>query len=494
MNIYKRLISLILCAIFIFSLTACDGSEKAYIYFTLTEPPATLDPQTANTDTELMIVRNIFEGLLRKDENGKIVCAAAENYQKNGLVYTFNLRTDIMWNNEVEVTAHDFVFALKRAVNPETASPFANRLAGIKNAKAIINGSKDVNSLGVKAIDKHTLQIELSSQDNNFEETLTTAVAMPCNEAFFYSAEGKYGLERDCIISNGSYELTKWGKDIFGIRLYKNDFYKGEFEAKNAAVFFTLPEEKSTPLKTLTNNDADMAFIPAKELSDAKKAGLKTDTYNNTCWYLTLSDGFSKDLRKSFVSLANSQVFSGSLTDGYYPAQSIYPKIISEAVIQNGMPAYDLDNSKKLFVEAVEKLNDKKFPTNVVLYYYDDGVSKNVVTDIVGHWQNQLGAFVNIEAVSSPAVLTSQLSEQTYALCIFPLSANSPSASEYLKSFGVNYTNKDLSDVQAKILNSKNIVPLMTQDTGIAYEQELENVTLDQGNGCIDFSYIVKNN
>ena len=431
---------------------------------------------------------------MRKDEEGKIVCASAKDYKKNGLVYTFNLRTDITWSNETEVTAHDFVFAFKRAVTPETASPFVNKLLCIKNAKAIINGELDSSHLGVKAIDRHTLRIELSSEDKNFEETLTTSIAMPCNEAFFYSSEGKYGLEKECIISNGSYRLAKWGKEIFGIRLYRNDYYEGNFRAQNAAVFFTLPEEKSTPLNALTEKDADIAFVPTNELSQAKQAGLETEAYNSTCWYLTLSDGFSKDLRKSLISLANSQVFANSLKDGYYPAQSIYPKIINKNIIPDGMPAYDLDNSKKLFTGAVEALKDKKFPTDVVLYYYDDGISKNVVTDIVGHWQNQLGAFVNIEAVSSPDVLTSQLNTQSYALCIFPLTANTPGAAEYLKNFGINYTSGSLENIQTELLSTKNIVPLMTQDTVIAYGEELANVTLDQGNGCIDFAYIVKSN
>lgn len=493
MNLYKRILALILSVIFILSLTACDSTDKAYVYFTLTEPPSTVDPQTAKTDTELMLVRNIFEGLLRKDENGKIVCGAAESFQKKGLTYTFNLKKDLVWSNETPITAHDFVFGLKRAVDPKTAAPFADRLSGIKNATAIIKGKKGVNALGVKAVDKHTLKIELVSDDKNFEETLTTSVAMPCNEAFFYLAAGKYGLEKETTLSNGSYRLAKWNKEIFGIRLYRNDFYKGDFRAKNAAVFLTLAD-KLSPLEILKENDADIAFIPASEIENAKQLGLKTVSYNNICWYLTVSDGFSKDIRKSLISLASPQVFSNSLTSGYYPATGIYPNMIHNSALPNGMPVYDLDNSKKLFVSAVEKLKDKKFPTDVILYYYDDGISKNVVTDIVGHWQNQLGAFVNIEAVSSPAVLTPQLSNQTYALTIFPLTANSPRAQEYLKSFGINYKGESLAKIQEKLLKSKNIVPLMTQDTVIAYYDELKNVKLTDDGGCIDFAYIIKDN
>ncbi len=492
MKIHKRIISLILSVVVMLSFAGCDSSDKEYIYFTLTEPPSTLDPQTAKSDTELLIVRNIFEGLLRKDSDGNIVCGAAENYKKEGLTYTFYLKKDIMWSNEVSVTAQDFVFALKRAVNPETGAPFAKRLSNIKNAKAILDGKKNVNTLGVKAIDDHTLKIELAKEDSEFEETLTTSIAMPCNEAFFYSTSGKYGLNKDSTLSNGSYRLAKWGQEIFGIRLYRNSFYNGNFRAKNAAVFLSLPTE-GTSLDALIENDADIAFISPSEIIPAKEAGLHTISYNSTCWFLTVSDGFSKDIRKSLISLASPEIFSKNLTSGYYPAKSIYPNIIAADAPSNGMPAYDLENSKKLFASAVDKLNDKKFPTDVVLYYYDDGISKNVVTDIVGHWQNQLGAFVNIEAVSSPSVLTSQLLNQTYALCIFPISANSPKISEYLENFGINYNGENLAKIQSKLLNSKNIVPIMTNDTVIAYGKGFNNISILEGNGCIDFAYIIKN-
>ncbi len=492
MNTLRRLFSLFICVVLMISFTACDNTDKAYIYFTLQEQPKTLDPQTAVSDTELMIVRNIFEGLLRKDENGKLVCGVAENYKKTNLTYTFRLRKDAMWSNEEKITAYDFVFALRRAVDPKTEAPFAKRLSNIKNANYILNGEKSIYDLGVKATDSRTLIIELSQEDKNFEETLTTSIAMPCNESFFNESAGKYGLEKETTLSNGSYRLAKWGKEVFGIRLYRNDFYKGDFEAKNAAVFFSIDKDR-TPIQVLSENDADIAFIKPQDIETANNANLKTADYENICWFLTLSDGFSKGIRKSLVTLASPQVFSKNLITGYSSAQSIYPQVLNTSSSPSGMPIYDLENSKILFKSEIESLVDKKFPTDVVLYYYDDGFSKTVVTDIVGHWQNQLGAFVNIEAVSAPSVLQSQLTDRTYALSIFPISADSPDINEYLEKFGIEYNGENFSELQSEILKSNNIVPLMTQKTIIAYNENLTNIKFTHGNGCIDFAHIVKN-
>ena len=87
----KRFVAILLCAVMVLLLTACDNSDEAYLYFNLTEKPSTIDPQTASSDTELLIVRNIFEGLLRKDADGKIVCGVAESYEKNGLTISYDM-------------------------------------------------------------------------------------------------------------------------------------------------------------------------------------------------------------------------------------------------------------------------------------------------------------------------------------------------------------------------------------------------------------------
>ena len=128
----KRVIKtlcLVLALLTAFSLTACNDSyQDAIIYFEIPEKPYTLDPQTASTDSELVIVNNIFEGLLRKNASGAIVCGACESFTRGNLAYTFKLRKDIVWSNEKPLTADDFVFAFRRAVSPETQAPFVSRL------------------------------------------------------------------------------------------------------------------------------------------------------------------------------------------------------------------------------------------------------------------------------------------------------------------------------------------------------------------------------
>ncbi len=485
-----KLISLILVLALMIPFTACSSTDGAYIYFQLDEVPTTLDPQTAKTDVELLITQNIYEGLMRFDQNGELICAVAQSYKKDGLTYTFKLRADAKWKSGEQITAKDFTFAFKRALTRTTNAPYASLLFPIKNAKAYYDGKAD--SFGVTAIDDTTLKIELEYEQDNFLEILSYPVTMPCNEEFFDSAKGKYGLDTDFSLSNGSYRLAKWGKEIFGIRLYRHDKYNGPVKAKNAAIFLSYSDELSSA-EVLKSNDADLAFVTTADIKPLTDNGFKTVQTENTVWFLTLSDGLTSPIRKAFSILASGEVFANNLQSGTAVATSIFPPSLNANVGATGILPYNLEAAKQLYSEEIVRLDGKKLPQDIKLYYYDNGFSKNMVTSIVGHWQNHLGAYINIEAVSSPSLLTTELKQQSYYMSVFPITAQNPSFSEYLSSFGVEYKNGDLRQVQLEILSKNNIVPLAYESQIIAHSSLLENVNVKQGGGALDIAFIVKN-
>ena len=449
----------------------------------------TLDPQTASTDAELSLVRNLFEGLLRKDEDGEIVCGVASSYSYENLTYTFHLREDAVWANDKSVTAYDFVFAFRRAVDPATKAPFSSRLKAVANAEKIMSGTLSSTELGVKAQDSQTLVIQMQAEDGMFEDTLTTSICMPCREAFFNGCQGQYGLEQDCLIANGSYYLKKWSKDPFDIRLYKNEKYSGKAQAKNSAVFVTRNEKKST-YDRLVDNNVDIAFADSSLAGDLEANGLKTKSFEDTCWVLTLSGELSGEFRKAFALSTGKEVYGGSLPGGYRAATSLYPSAISKDPPNTGMPAYDLNEAKKQFSAGISRLPQKKFPSGMILTYYDNPPFKSVVTDIVGHWQNQLGAFVNIEATTEN--LSGQLTDQTLTMAIFPYKTSRNEIGEYLKGFGVNYRGENPEAVQTSVLSGQKVIPITFQDTTVAYAATLQETFIEPQNGYMDFAYFVK--
>lgn len=486
-----KALSLILTLIMLVPAAGCkENYQEAVIYFELPGSPQTLDPQIAESDAELCTVRNIYEGLLRRNSAGAIVCGAAESFKKEGLVYTFKIRKDAQWSNKTPLTANDFVFALKRAVSPQTRAPFASRLYCIENAEAINKGGKSADTLGVSAPDSQTLIIKTVKDDEDFEQTLTTPIAMPCNEEFFNECEGKYGLSSEYVISCGSYRITRWDREADSIKMYANAFYNGTFTAKNAAVFMTLNKEE-TAFERLIKNSVDISFIDSSLTAAPEFSSFKTAVFENICWVMTVNSDFSADMRKAFAMLTDGKVYSDDLPGGYKAANSIYPSGLNINPTSSGITVYNLEEAKRLFAKETAALPDGKFP-ETRLYYYDNGVIKPIITDIAGHWQNNLGAFVNIEARDSAEALMNELKNQTLSMAVFPVRADSPDVYEYLNNFG--YTNKSASPEKAQvdILKNNSIIPIAFQSTVIAYSDALNDVCTELGNGYIDFSFIVK--
>lgn len=490
MRTFKGILAIVLCAVLALSVTACgDKHREAYLYFELLEQPFTIDPQTASTDSELLIVRNVFEGLMRYDADGKLVCGAAESYDKDGLTYTFKLREFAMWSTGTPLSADDFVFGLRRAVSPETKAPFASRLLCISGAKAVNSGKADPSSLGVTATDARTVKITLEFEDENFLSTLASSVAMPCNEDFFGECVGKYGLESKYIIANGSYSIRKWAKDDnFGIRLYDNEKYNGDFVAENAAVYLSCREDKQA-IDLLENSKVDMAFLNSSELSAAKNADLKVVSVPNICWVMTVGKEYSADVRRAFAKLTSPTIYSDVLPEGFSAATTIYPRIITDENTENvGVTAYDLAGAQQLFSAAVKTMENKRLPSSKMTYY-NNILIKDAVTTVVGHWQQNLSAFINMESSDSTA-FQSQLTDKTLQFAVFPIKADNSNVSEYLLKFGID--SSDAVQSQKKLLADNTLIPFAFENTNIGVGKTLTRFVSTEDNGYIDFSFIIK--
>src|ERR1700704_2527082 len=147
--------------------------------------PETLDPHKSTGVTEYNIEADLYEGLVTLTADGKQTPGAAESWDvsDDGTVYTFHIRPDAKWSNGDPLTADDFVYSLRRAVDPKTASDYAPMLKPIVNADEITNGKMDLTKLGVEAVDPHTLKITLTGPTPFILGILNHNIAMPVHKA-----------------------------------------------------------------------------------------------------------------------------------------------------------------------------------------------------------------------------------------------------------------------------------------------------------------------
>jgi oligopeptide transport system substrate-binding protein len=175
-----------------------------------TNEPATLDPHTSTGTWEDRIQSDLFTGLAQSDAAGRTIPGVAERWEASpdGLVWTFHLRPAV-WSDGVPLTADDFVFSLRRVLNPETASEYASLIFLIKNAEAVNSGKAPLEALGVRAVDARTLEITLTHPAPYLPELTRHHVLYPVAR----HAVEKYGedwVKPGRMVSNGPYRLVDW--------------------------------------------------------------------------------------------------------------------------------------------------------------------------------------------------------------------------------------------------------------------------------------------
>ncbi len=276
----RRFLSVIIIIALIFTCSSCSGGENKAISYSLSASPSTLDPQFATDTGAHMIIGNTFEGLVRLSAKGEVIPGLAESWtvSPDGLTYTFNLKQGTEWYcpsvlksefgeefynkfSTEKVTARDFVFAMQRAVSPDTGSPSAHRLFVIENAAEIHSGKADVSSLGVAAPQDCTLVINLCEPCPNLLERLTESVFMPCNEDFFSAMNGRYGLTHKHILCNGPFYVSAWSKDD-SLSIRKNKYYSGSQEVSPSSVNFDFKYDLNTISSRISSAAVSAAMLP----------------------------------------------------------------------------------------------------------------------------------------------------------------------------------------------------------------------------------------
>lgn len=143
-----------------------------------------LDPHRDRASRELL---DFCEGLVTSNEKGEILPGVAESWStKDNKTYVFNLRKNAKWYDGTPVTAEDFVFSFRRALDKNATDGRAInffRKIFIKNSSAIADGYLPTEELGVKALNKHRLEIVLEKPTNYLLQALTNARALPVHRA-----------------------------------------------------------------------------------------------------------------------------------------------------------------------------------------------------------------------------------------------------------------------------------------------------------------------
>ena len=124
-----------------------------------------LDPHLATGQPEHWVITALFEGLVApaEDDPDKEAPGVALSWEtQDSTRWIFKLRPEARWSDGVPITAEDFVYSWKRILSPELAADYGQMLHLVKGGQAFNEGKiTDFSTVGVKALDKHTLEVTL---------------------------------------------------------------------------------------------------------------------------------------------------------------------------------------------------------------------------------------------------------------------------------------------------------------------------------------------
>ena len=258
----KKIFSILLSLVFVFSLAGCihsstalpaaGGSGTLNLYNT---DPLTLDPAMAGDATSNGYILQIFSGLVRMDDNLEPVADIATGWQvsADGLTYTFQLRQGVTFQDGRKVTASDFKYSWERACNPATDSQTASIYLGdILGASEMLSGAAQSLS-GVQVVDDYTLKVTLVSPSSAFLSKLTypTAFVVDKNNV----AKGASWWSKPN--GTGPFRLNSWTEGS-QLVLERNPLYYGEKAKLNKVVYKLLA---GIPMDLYEAGDIDVADV-----------------------------------------------------------------------------------------------------------------------------------------------------------------------------------------------------------------------------------------
>ncbi|MHB8588361.1 MAG: peptide ABC transporter substrate-binding protein [Candidatus Dormibacteraceae bacterium] len=416
----------------------------------------TLDPALADAETDTEISQNMFDGLVKFDENLNIVpdlASAVPTPSSDGLTYTFKLRSDVTFSNGDKFTSKDVLYSWNRAAAMQGA--YATNLSAIDGYSTVstntVSGAAletllekndpSVTMTGLTAPDATTVQVKLASpagwfltaialagttgdivdqkavkQDfDNWWTNPATAIGtgpfkmtarIPKQSVDFAAVPNWWGSPKptltkvhlDVSVNDASTAITKYeqgGYDIVGYGGYSN-----------------LPVADIIRIQGTSNEKAQL-LLQAKVRSYWVSFNMVHDSKRQAGGPFLLSDGQSAhDLRLAFdlavdktklVSVVCQNIVCTAATGGLIP-----PTLLGYmGANQDPLAKFDATKAKQLLQSA----DPSGTKTKGLTYTYDpeNALNKTTAEFLQSQWHDNLGVDVAIQPVSHSQFIQARL-------------------------------------------------------------------------------------
>lgn len=402
------------------------------LHMMLSSEPDTLDSSKSAAAVSFDIMNATQEGLYRLDNSGKPQPAIAKEMPQissDGLTYTILLKEDVQWADGTPVTAHDFAYAWKRTLNPETKSDYAFMVAWIKGGESYSQGKggteKDV---AVEALDRKTLRFTLERPLAYMTSQLAFPVFFPQKREFVEQQQGKYGTDADKVLANGPFRVESWDHEQ-GLKLVRNEKYWDADSVKLEKVELQIVKDGNTAENLYQSGALDVVRINSAQADSWKDEPDYQSVEALWVWYLEMNEQRrefrNEKIRQAFAlgidrnAYVNTVFSNGTRSaNGFVPYHTFDGNGgVFRSVSGDVLPAFDAAKAKNLLAEGLKELGLKEFP-KMKLTGDDVDESKKGLEFLQGQLRQNLGIEVEIETLP-PKLRYDRGQKKDYDLLMF---------------------------------------------------------------------------
>lgn len=416
--------------------------------------PASLDPHLVEDTVGGAIVVDLFEGLTRSGPSGDTEPAMARSWSSSdkNLTWIFRLREDGRWSDGTSVTAHDFVYGWRRAVDPKVGSNYAYYIesAGVENAAAIIAGEKAPETLGVRAVDDFTFEVSLGEPITYLPDMTVHYTMFPAPRNAI-EAHGADWTRPGNMVSNGAYQLESWylGEKLVAAR---NPHYRDNDGTIIDRVVYLPIESSSAELQRYASGELHMtSTVPVSQMARLKKE--RPDELVMVPSIATYMYAFNVRrppfddvrVRRALTYAIDRNVIVSYITRGnQMPAYTLTPAYVSGFDFRQ--PEYATWSQTRRDEEARRELQKAGYnednPLEFELLYNTDESHKALAIVVSQMWKEKLGARVTISNLEWKTFL-SEKQAGNYGMARFGWKGDYNEASTFLTLLTSDSGNND---------------------------------------------------
>ncbi|MCH9811856.1 peptide ABC transporter substrate-binding protein [bacterium] len=504
--------------------------SKQHIAINIASDYNTLDPRKARSLNDYNLIKCFNEGLFRHDTNGVSKAITSSYFISTDQRYYVIKLKKTNWSNKDPLTAHDFIYAWKSALQKDFQAPFAYYLYYIKNGKEIKEGTLPSSALCASALDDYTIEIELTKPTPFFLELLSLPIFLPVHRQIDKHFPNWHYSSSHYVCNGPFYPKTVKKNDQFYPRpIYPKSLRKTEYitAIKNPHYWDFDNVPLSSIHMVLLNEDAAINLFQNKKLhfiggpfSNLSKKAQHSPTSNTfpilaTSWLRLNVNSFplnNINVRKALGYTIRRQYISDKFFMGHLElATSIIPSNLTPTKKADFV---DQDfNKAKVYLNMAFKELKQIRPLR--LLFVNTQLNNNVANILKDTWKNVLNITIVLEPLEKK-VFFQKLQNGDYDIAYSRKIADFKDPIDFLEAFktkdsGLNSTGWENTAYQAAIdasyfassskkrmeicseaekilLNEMPVIPMHHLKMSYLIDKDLKGLIFSEV-GIVDFKY-----